>query len=42
MDNLRTWWQGLASREQQLVGFLFGILSHWYLLLGCLDANRHC
>jgi len=21
MDNLRTWWQGLASREQQLVGF---------------------
>lgn len=21
MDNLQTWWQGLASREQQLVGF---------------------
>lgn len=26
MNNLRTWWQGLALREQQLVGFCAAIL----------------
>ncbi|MGI2059152.1 type II secretion system protein M [Shewanella baltica] len=32
MDNLRTWWQGLASREQQLVGFgsVFLVIGIFY------------
>ncbi|MGL5665473.1 MAG: type II secretion system protein M [Shewanella sp.] len=32
MDNLRTWWQGLASREQQIVGFgaVFLVIGVFY------------
>lgn len=32
MNNLRTWWQGLALREQQLVGFcaVFLVIGVFY------------
>ena len=27
MENMRSWWQGLAIREQQLVGFCAAVLA---------------
>ncbi|GGP49714.1 type II secretion system protein M [Shewanella algicola] len=48
MENLRIWWQGLATREQQLVGFCAAILVVGFVYWGIwtpisnaqIDAER--
>lgn len=44
MDNLRAWWQGLASREQQIVGFgaVFLVIGvfYWGIWTPIANADR--